>query len=413
MRFAFRRRRASRSSQAAQSQAQTISTTMEAMDQHRYLRHTFPQNSGPSEEQFFSLISGPCHNIKQMLLASLDDSGSGTGKGVYSSRNLGLLYALFLLRDPDFQTLFIALRSTTRETHAGTFLSSTMLLPVVDGEAHQLTGYASSSSALPASECELLYGRAGCLFGLLLAQKLHPQITLDTSVRSLVNEIIHAGYVNVTEEAVCVPIFMWSWKSKQYLGAIHGVAGILFVLLEVPHEVLLAIDSRVMQRIKATIAHILTTYTLPSGNIASATGSTSDRLVHFCHGATGWIPLLCKCHALWGTTDSVPYLEHALRLGNVVWQRGLLITKGPGICHGISGSICALMDLNSTTQDVMWLHRARWFALFLSEHWESLATKADLPYSLFEGLIGAYYALQIVQSPESQQRSSWFPGLGL
>jgi len=287
-----------------------------------------------------------------------------------------------------------------------------MLLPVIDGETHVLEGYAASAHSLPASECELLGGRAGCLYGLLLAEKLHPQITLLSPIRQLVTDIIHAGYSNITEEAVEVPIFMWKWHGKEYLGAIHGVAGILYVLLSVPHDLLLSVDPRALHRTKATIVHILTTQTLPSGNLPTSMASTSDRLVQFCHGATGWIPLLCTCQRLWGETENI-FLEHALKLGEVVWERGILITKGPGICHGISGSICALMDLYSTTRDIMWLHRARWFALFLSEQWESLSTKADRPYSLFEGLIGAYYALCIVCHPERMQRSSWFPALGL
>jgi len=387
------------------------------MDEKRYLQHEFPTNSGPSEHQLLTLSQIPCSQIKEMLLTSLTDSQlDDDGKGIYSGRNVGLLYALFLLKDPDFQTLFIGLRSTTRESHSGTFLFSTMFLPVIDGEIHVLEGFAASAHSLPASECELLNGRAGCLYGLLLARQLHPQITLEGPIRRLVTDIIHAGYVNVTEEAVEVPIFMWRWHDKEYLGAINGLAGILYVLLSTPPEILTSIDPRAVHRIKATIVHILTTHGLPSGNLPTSTASISDRLVQFCHGATGWIPLLCKCHALWSSCSSnmdTFFLEHALKLGEVVWERGLLITKGPGICHGISGSICALMDLHSATRDVMWLYRARWFALFLSENWSSLTVKTDRTYSLFEGLIGVYYALCIVRHPESMSRSSWFPALGL
>ena len=62
-------------------------------------------------------------------------------------------------------------------------------------------------------------------------------------------------------------------------------------------------------------------------------GPLRDRepLVHWCHGATGAVFLLCRAHEVLGAAR---YLEAALRSGEAVWERGLL-RKGPGACHGV------------------------------------------------------------------------------
>jgi hypothetical protein len=82
--------------------------------------------------------------------------------------------------------------------------------------------------------------------------------------------------------------------------------------------------------------------------------------------------------------------SHAERTGDVLWERGLLASKGPVICHGAAGSIWGLQDLYSYTGKEIWLNRAKWFALFLAEHWVELFDSADHPISLFEGVCGTY-----------------------
>ena len=76
---------------------------------------------------------------------------------------------------------------------------------------------------------------------------------------------------------------------------------------------------------------------------SSAKPEDSNRLVHFCHGATGWIPLLLKMSMRWKGEQATRYLDLAKKCGEAVWERGILLTKGPGLCHGLGGSICALV----------------------------------------------------------------------
>ena len=175
-----------------------------------------------------------------------------------------------------------------------------------------------------------------------------------------------------------------------------------------------------MAEITRTVEYVLENHRLPSGNIASATESSSDELVQFCHGATGWIPLLCKLASL-VSNEKDRYLPISVELGEIVWKRGLLVTKGPGICHGVAGSVCALVDVYRATQDKRWLFRAMQFCIYLRVNLNDLLMNADNPLSLFEGDVGALYAMALVRalvegredSVFNLMGSSCFPGLGM
>ena len=81
-----------------------------------------------------------------------------------------------------------------------------------------------------------------------------------------------------------------------------------------------------------------------------------------------------------------------------MWRRGLLVTKGPGLCHGVGGSICALVDLYTCTGDAKWLWRAQQFGAVLVRLLARVAPLADRKLSLYEGKGGALYALAVVQA---------------
>jgi lantibiotic modifying enzyme len=120
--------------------------------------------------------------------------------------------------------------------------------------------------------------------------------------------------------------------------------------------------------------------------------------------------------------DSVgdTYIHAAKRCGEVIWQRGVLATKGPGLCHGLGGSICALIDLFNATDDEKWLHRATTMGAVLLELLPTLRGHADREYSLFEGFGGAVYALGLVKTLHEggkeamfHRDTTCFPGLAI
>lgn len=245
----------------------------------------------------------------------------------------------------------------------------------------RLGDLASRALSLPNDECEVLYGRCGYLCAILLVrQRLQEPDLLSSSAAELVSQIINEGKRGSKDGW---PLY-YKWHEKCYLGGAHGISGILMTLLQLPAELALA-GSDSVSLIRATAEKLLDCR-FGSGNLPSSFGNSKDRLVQFCHGATGLVPLLI---CLAKTLSDVRFLELANEAATVVWTRGLLSTKGLGLCHGISGNGYALLALYRATNDQLWLRRASHFAAFAIEHEQDLNHFADRPYSLFEGLSGA------------------------
>jgi hypothetical protein len=79
------------------------------------------------------------------------------------------------------------------------------------------------------------------------------------------------------------------------------------------------------------------------------------------------------------------YLEAALRCGDVVWQRGLLL-KGYSLCHGVAGNGYTFLQLFRLTQEPVHLYRAAVFAEWcLSSDVRQCSRTPDHPQSMFEG----------------------------
>jgi hypothetical protein len=112
--------------------------------------------------------------------------------------------------------------------------------------------------------CEVLYGRAGFLYALLLMRNALPprgdstgstrlpgqllesleNLTSDDNIRVVVEAIIDIGRVGAREyvadisgSGLTAPPLMWVWHGRRYLGAAHGVAGILQMLWSCPSHI--------------------------------------------------------------------------------------------------------------------------------------------------------------------------------
>lgn len=225
-------------------------------------------------------------------------------------------------------------------------------------------GVLGTTLGLPPGECEVLYGRCGWLQALLLARKYAG--VGGGFGRSEAAEVI--AQVLAAGEALAAsqqrgrgrgsgggsgggpPPFplLWAWHDKVYFGAAHGVAGIVFTLLHfLPENE--AVSKRAGKDYAALLrgtADALAGRCFAGGNLPSSAGSARDRLVHWCHGAPGFAPLMCRCAQVFGAGGGggVDYLACAVRAGEVVWARGLL-HKGVGLCHGISGNAYALLSV--------------------------------------------------------------------
>ena len=248
---------------------------------------------------------------------------------------------------------------------------------------------------------EILYGHAGYLHSLLFVNRFIPYAINEAVIRNVVSLILEtgkAGKVTIMDSPL-----VYSWHSKHYIGGAHGMAGIAVQLLQTD------LDSHadLRQLLTSLIQYILSVQK-SSGNFPSSLESSHrDLLVQFCHGAPGVVPMLCMAGpaAQKLAIDRLP--ESTEAAAGDVWTRGLL-TKGHGLCHGVSGNAYALLTLFRYTQDSRYIRQARAFAEWVMER-EDTAGTADSPFSLFEGLAGQIYFLADMLDPIK----SAFPGYEL
>lgn len=236
---------------------------------------------------------------------------------------------------------------------------------------------------------ELLYGRTGGLYAMLLIKQQLPKqnIIKDEHIRNHINIMLKSGQ---TMESFGRPLF-YSWHGKEYVGAAHGYTGILYMLLEA-HKYL---NEEQLQLIRNAI-NFIQGIRYPSNNYPSSIGSQTDRLVHWCHGAPGVMHMLIKAYQVY---KDEYYLKGALECSDVIWERGIL-KKGFGLCHGISGNAYALIHLYQLTRDRKHLYRAGKLAQYYFEHSDNINWRADSPASLFEGYAGLAYFLSDLLNPD-------------
>ncbi|XP_014482448.1 PREDICTED: lanC-like protein 1 isoform X2 [Dinoponera quadriceps] len=246
---------------------------------------------------------------------------------------------------------------------------------------------------------ELLYGRAGYLSGLLyINANISPPPIEPDIIKQVVTTIINSGRMYASANHCQSPL-MYSWHETEYLGAAHGLAGILYLLLQARQYLTqVQMDSYVKPSL-----YFLQRLQFPSGNFPSSMESHSDKLIHWCHGAPGMSALFCLAHKVF---EDNTFLDTAVRCAEVIWQRGLL-TKGYGICHGVSGNAYAFLHLFQHTQDIKYLYRACRFAEWCFHYGTHQCRAPDRPFSMFEGLAGVIYFLVDMQQPHMAKFPSY------
>ena len=270
---------------------------------------------------------------------------------------------------------------------------------------------------------EVLFGRAGYVLGLitLLRENSIPVESikvLEHAARTVCQKMIESGksYSKLRRHHErprddVNPTMWWQWHDKEYLGAAHGVSGIL-------HSLLLAEkflpDGSMIKDILPTLQTLLS-YQFPSGNFPSSLGRSekNDRLVHWCHGSSGLIHLLLEAHTRFKSLNdqlSSECLDAAERCAFVVWTRGLL-KKGYSMCHGVSGNAYALLRMWQVTGEQKHLEQAMIFANWCCNS-EKIPAEypPDRPRSLFEGEAGPVYMMTDFSANRQQLRIAKFPG---
>ena len=185
----------------------------------------------------------------------------------------------------------------------------------------------------------------------------------------------------------------YAWHGKEYVGAAHGYAGILYVLLK----------AGCRDPALRSMADGLRGLETREGNWPSSLPDARSKLVHFCHGAPGVVLAMAEAFRVYGDDA---FRDACLRGAETVWHFGLL-TKGPGLCHGVAGNGYALLAAYRLSRDPMWLHRAVVFGTCIGDDGVCARQRTpDNPFSLFEGLAGSACFLRDL-------RESRFFGAGL
>ncbi|XP_022803586.1 lanC-like protein 2 isoform X2 [Stylophora pistillata] len=195
---------------------------------------------------------------------------------------------------------------------------------------------------------EVLYGRAGYLFSLLFVQKhLGEEKISASTINQVCQAILDSGERLAKHERSRSPL-MYTWHHKHYVGAAHGIVGILFMLLQTlsTHSV-----KSNLGNIESCVEFLMSEQ-FSSGNFPSSLENDTDKLIHWCHGAPGAVHLMVKAYQ---TGDS-RYLHHALK-----------------------------------------------FAEWCFDYGEHGCRTPDRPYSLFEGMAGTVYFLADILEPHSSK----------
>ncbi|KAL8428132.1 hypothetical protein Efla_005835 [Eimeria flavescens] len=248
----------------------------------------------------------------------------------------------------------------------------------------------------------------------------------------------------------CAPAVCSTMKRGGREGSIFCAAASAFLCCSDAVGAAAALRDSVRRLCLVSVSVLLRRHLTEASNLKSSIGSSRDVLVQWCHGAPGFLPLLCwavDIHAeaalqqqlLRGSSsadgesassaaaapqqqqhqqqqqqkqeqrqsvglyrrksrratdvaaaareDAAFFLDWLNALGRVTWRRGLL-TKGLGLCHGVGGNGLSLLSAFRTTQQPRWLRRALLFALEGIKRQQQLLSVPDRPFSLFEGAAG-------------------------
>ncbi|KAK9243538.1 Lanthionine synthetase [Lipomyces tetrasporus] len=219
---------------------------------------------------------------------------------------------------------------------------------------------------------EVLYGRAGLLWALLTIQKHMYEEKTEKAVRGalrpalkavpqLIDTIIAAGkqgsrkFIEKHGPSDAFPL-MWPWIEDYYgLGAVHGISGILTVLLSCDlTDLRIDEEDSYLGLIADTITCLCRICIANHGHLPMSipprpsSQSRAAPLLQICHGTPGLLVLLAAAqrNGFFTGTFWKPEWDVAIRLGTEkIWQEGIL-SKGGNLCHGLAGNAWPLLTLH-------------------------------------------------------------------
>jgi hypothetical protein len=257
--------------------------------------------------------------------------------------------------------------------------------------------------SLPESVCDVMHGRAGALQAIwFLREELEDPSIGHAFVLACSQSILVTGLKNA-EKSNCESLLIWEKRGKSFLGAAHGMVGILQSLLGLTEEEWADLES-CLPCAKDVVRHSINNLEglcHPSGNLrATFAAIEEDKRTDWAHGSPGYCLLLIKASEVF---NDVAYLDLAMDMGeNVVWARRVQ-RKNLGLCTGVSGIGYVFLALARADppNSEMWRERAERCAYSAVDDVRTMLALSTRPYSLFEGLAGLVALLLDLSSPDT------------
>lgn len=222
---------------------------------------------------------------------------------------------------------------------------------------------------------EHLRGRAGALSIFRFLKHWLPETTstADPVITSLIETMLENDKP-------------WTFGNVRYLGAVHGdIGNFTQILLSDP-----SYAPKLEKRLRG-----LLDMQLPSGGWPIAEPSEGKRvwdLIHFCHGAPGFVLSLISIRHLY-SDEMKEKIDRAIQRGRkLIWEKGIL-NKHPCLCHGVVGNALALEGeqrehfMTFATEEVISRHIA-----------EGLYQESEEPWGLTWGEAGRAWGWMVLDS---------------
>ena len=304
-------------------------------------------------------------------------------------------------------------------------------------------------SKIEASEVELLYGTSGYLYCLLYLKKYimsemngnniiqnNSIDLLNYTIIEIFNIVLKSGIKNMEQynwdKCLLYPFPISDNQRYLYLGAAHGLIGVLYILLSTIKfypdlfKQNLTIDENkinIQDILLKSIKYVQSLQIESTGNFpADIYGKDSGELVHFCHGCVGALHLFILAEQFYPNNG---FKETALSCNKCLWERGLLY-KGNSLCHGMTSIVYSLIRLYKYTKDGLYLKEAigickgtydpKIQSLVKEDKDPQRKCKGipDTPYSLMEGeggcLVMYYDLMSILLNKNNSAFIGDFPG---
>jgi hypothetical protein len=253
-----------------------------------------------------------------------------------------------------------------------------MRLAATPAIADLIHARASANTTLPIRE--LMWGMPGSMLACV-----HMSTMTDESRWKNLFTVQAGRLLDALEETADGP----SWTQDlygerlRYLGAVHGYAGNMIALIRGWRW--LSDEQRARIADATTRTLVASAWCSEQGANWPATAGRGEKpqLCQHCHGAPGMVT----------TFAAAPFTSRVLEElladgGKFTWAAGPL-AKGSNLCHGTGGNGYAFLKLYRRTNDLMWLERARAFAMTaIAQCREARDRFSQGRYSLWTGDIG-------------------------